>query len=95
MARWNCGGTILRSGRVDEFDVRVPAPTLRRAALRNIQITLYRVKEQPSNRVLGTALLDRQFERELREVARLQGIPARALPPEMRTRSRRGRARAK
>jgi hypothetical protein len=67
-----------------EFDVRVPAPTLRRASLQNIQITLYRVEKQPPKTVLGAAPLHTQFERELREVASVQGIPPAALPREMR-----------
>jgi hypothetical protein len=78
-----------------EFDVRVPAPALRRAALKNIQITLYRVKERAPNMVLGAAPLHTQFERELRVVARVQGIATDMLPREMKKPSRRRRTRDK
>jgi len=78
-----------------EFDVRVPAPALRRAALKNIQITLYRVKERAPGMVLGAAPLDTQFERELRVMARVQGIPRDILPRKMQKPSRRRRTRAK
>ncbi len=78
-----------------EFDVRVPAPALRRAALKNIQITLYRVKERAPGMILGAAPLGTQFEREVRVVARVQGIPTDLLPSEMKKPSRRRRTRAK
>jgi hypothetical protein len=74
-----------------EFDVRVPVPALRRAVLKNIQITLYRVKERAPSMVLGAAPLGTQFERELGVVARVQGIPTDMLPREMQQPSRRRR----
>lgn len=78
-----------------EFDVRVPAPALRRAVLKNIQVTLYRVKERAPSMVLGAAPLGTQFERELRVVARLHGIPRDVLPRDIQKPSRRRSARGK
>jgi len=68
-----------------EFDVRVPAEELTRAALSKIAVVLYRVKEHAPTRNLTTALpLGVQFERELREVTRVSRIPPDALPSSLR-----------
>jgi hypothetical protein len=63
-----------------DFNVRVPSTALRRASLSKIEITLYRMKERPAQRVSGTAPLQTQFEREVRPIARLQGVPRDLIP---------------
>lgn len=63
-----------------EFDVRVPTEHLTRAALSNISVVLHRIKDRPE-RALRDAPLGTQYERELREVASVVGIPASVLPP--------------
>ncbi len=78
-----------------EFNARVPAKELGRAALSKIEIALYRVKERAPEKPLGIAPLSVQFERELREVARLKGIPADKLPPSIQKQQRPRRARTK
>ncbi len=72
-----------------EFGVRVPAKELTRDALSKINIALYRVKERAPTMMLGAVPLNVQFERELREVSRLQGIPSDALPRDLRRPRRR------
>ena len=66
-----------------EFDVRVPARELATAALPNVTITLYRVKEARQDMLAGIQPLHVQYQRELREVARLDGVPVRMLPEAM------------
>jgi hypothetical protein len=64
-----------------EFDVRVPAEELTGESLGKLAVVLYRAKERAPNRTLTRATpLGIQFERELREVARLARIPNEALP---------------
>jgi hypothetical protein len=73
-----------REGRYD-FDVRVPAAELTRRALPKIEIALYRAKDRaPTRRLTEAAPLGSQFERELREVTRLAGIPRESLPRALR-----------
>ena len=67
-----------------EFNARVPADSLERAALRKIAVVLYRVKERPPVRAalgqpLGAAPLGVQRAREMREVGRVVGLPASVL----------------
>jgi hypothetical protein len=69
-----------------EFDVRVPAKELANAALPDVVIALYRVKELRPPMVLGGMPLNVQFQRELREVVWLEGIPAKAVPEELQKR---------
>jgi hypothetical protein len=64
-----------------EFDVRVPRNKLSPSVLPETEIALYRVKEPAQKKPLGVGLLSATFERELREVARLKGIPAAMFPP--------------
>jgi hypothetical protein len=59
-----------------EFDVRVPEKELKPAALPKIDIVLYRTKERPRMMKLGLGPLNVQFEKEMREVARIRGIRA-------------------
>ena len=63
-----------------EFDVRVPARELAEAALPKVAITLYRVKDARPVMPAGIRPLHVQYHRELREVARLDGVPAKILP---------------
>jgi len=70
-----------------EFDVRVPARDLTAAALPKVVITLYRVKEARPAMPVGIQPLHVQYQRELREVARVDGIPARILPEAVQRRS--------
>ena len=63
-----------------EFDIRIPEKELKAEALPEIAITLYRTKEPSAKMTLGIKPLSIQFERELREVARLKGIKAEMLP---------------
>lgn len=67
-----------------EFDVRVPAESLTQADLRKVTIALYRVKEPRPPMTVGRMPLSMQFQRELREVARLDGISSKALPELLR-----------
>ena len=72
-----------------EFDIRIPAKELRRAALPKITIALYRVKAHGTSMTPGAAPLNVQFERELRDVAHRQGIPSDKLPKSMQPQRRR------
>lgn len=67
-----------------EFDVRVPFKDLARAALPRVAIALYRVKDARPPMTVGVMPLSVQYQRELREVARLEGIPAKVLPDVLR-----------
>jgi hypothetical protein len=63
-----------------DYDVRVPAEILVAAKLSNIVIKLYRVKVARATMPAGCLPLDVQYERELREVTRIEGIPVKILP---------------
>jgi hypothetical protein len=72
-----------------EFNARVPSEALKRAALSNIAIVLYRVKERPPMRAafgqpLAAEPLGLQRAREIREVGRVVGLPASVLSPATR-----------
>jgi hypothetical protein len=62
-----------------EFDIRVPEKDLKEEDLPKINIALYRSKERVTKRTVGLKPLNVQFERELREVARLKGINVKML----------------
>jgi hypothetical protein len=77
-----------------EFDVRVPVKELASAALPRVAIALYRVKDARPPMTAGVMPLSAQYQRELREVARLEGIPIQVLPEVLRkARVARGRKR--
>lgn len=76
-----------------DFDVRVPAAALTRQSLRHIEIALYRVKDRLPDRVLTAAPLSSQFERDLREVGRVVGIPPSILPRGLKIDGRKPRGR--
>jgi hypothetical protein len=63
-----------------DFDVRVRVDELAAAALSKVAIKLYRVKEAKTAMPAGSQTLDVQYQRELREIARVEGIPVKALP---------------
>jgi hypothetical protein len=71
-----------------EFDARVPAPQLAAAALPKVAITLYRVKEARPDMPVGAKPLHIQYERELREIARVDGVSPRVLPEVMQKQRR-------
>ena len=63
-----------------DFHVRAPAAALDRSALPKIAVVLYRIKEHPPTdapiaRAVSENPLGVQFERELREVGRVVGLP--------------------
>jgi hypothetical protein len=62
-----------------DFHVRVPRKKISASMLPKTEIALYRVKEPAQAKPLGARLLSTTFERELREVSRLKGIPAKVL----------------
>jgi hypothetical protein len=59
-----------------EFNVRVPSAAISASTLPQTEIALYRVKEPVRVMSLGRLSLADVHERELREVARMKGIPA-------------------
>ncbi len=72
-----------------DIDVRVPAADLTRDRRKNIAVVVYRVKEPaPSRALRRDEPLGTQFEREFREVTRVDGIPNAALPAPLRERRR-------
>lgn len=70
-----------------DFNVRVPADELTEDRLSDIAVVLYRVKEPvPPRAFARDQPLGAQFERELREVNRVSGIPYDVLPGPLRRR---------
>ena len=67
-----------------EFDVRVPTEGLTAAMLRNITIRLLRVKGQPDHHLTSAVALDQHLETHMREIGRVSGISAAAIPTEMK-----------
>jgi hypothetical protein len=63
-----------------EFTARVPAHELSRKTLSGIRVRLYRLKDQARTDSLSSAPLAQQFERQMRRVAELTGLPASVLP---------------
>lgn len=63
-----------------DYDVRVPVENLVAGELSNVMIKLYRVKDARAIMPAGCLPLDVQYQRELREVTRIEGIPAKMLP---------------
>jgi hypothetical protein len=62
-----------------EFMVRIPVASLRTAAMPQVAVALYRVKEPRPHMVVTERPIAVEYERELREVARLEGLPAKVL----------------
>jgi len=67
-----------------EFNVLVPEEALTLEALQDLDITLYRAKE-PLKMDIRPEPTEIQFERELRKVAHLRGIPYESLPPKVQS----------
>jgi hypothetical protein len=65
---------------VFEFSARVPAHEVTAETIGDIRVVLHRVKEEARAPRLGTAPLGRQFERQMRPVAQVVGLPESALP---------------
>ena len=65
---------------VAEFMARVPARELTSETIGRVRVTLHRVTEETRAPRLGPEPLQRQFERQLRPVAELEGLPESALP---------------
>jgi hypothetical protein len=63
-----------------EFDVRIPTEALTRQALPKLEIAVYRIKDKFRPGPLLDTPLSIQRERELREVARVVGVPRSFLP---------------
>jgi hypothetical protein len=73
-------GHHLGERRVYEFMARVPASEVTRDTIGRIAVRLHRVKEEARVDRLGTTSLGRQFEREMRPIAELVGLPESVLP---------------
>jgi hypothetical protein len=65
---------------VYEFNARVPAHVITPETIGRITVRLHRIKDQARTDRLGAAPLAVQFEREVRPVAELVGLPASVLP---------------
>jgi len=63
-----------------EFMARMPAHEVSRETIGKITVRLYRLKDQASTDRLGSAPLARQFERQVRQIAQLDGLPSSVLP---------------
>ena len=63
-----------------EFMARVPAHEVSRETISKIAVRLYRVKDEARTDRLGSAPLVRQFERQVRQIAELVGLPASVVP---------------
>ena len=69
-----------------EFMVRVPANEVSRETIGNMAVRLYRLKDEARTDRLGSAPLTQQFERQIRQIAELVGLPASVLPEEIEER---------
>jgi hypothetical protein len=82
----NPGGPQLQQGHfvterdVVEFMARVPAEELTPETIGRVHVTLHRVKEEVRAPRLGSEPLARQFERAVRPIAEVEGLPASVLP---------------
>jgi hypothetical protein len=63
-----------------EFTARVPAAEVTRDTIGQITVRLHRIKQEARADELGERPLGEQFERELRPIAELVGLPDSALP---------------
>jgi hypothetical protein len=65
---------------VFEFTARVPAEALTRETIGRVRLTLHRLTEAAHAPRLGDEPLASQFEREVRPIGELEGLPESALP---------------
>ena len=73
-------GHYLTEQSVYEFMARIPASEVTRDTIGRIAVRLHRVKEHVRAEHVGNAPLAQQFERNIRPVAELVGLPESALP---------------
>jgi len=73
-------GHYITTRNVYEFTARVPAADVTRDTIGQITVRLHRVKEEARAEALGEMPLGKQFERELRPIAELVGLPDSVLP---------------
>ena len=71
-----------------DFTVRVPAREVTPETLAQVEVVLLRVKSEVTVDRLDDEPVSRRFERELRPVARLSGLPNEALPDAIRERGK-------
>ena len=69
-----------------DFTVRVPAGEVTPETLAQVEVVLLRVKRGITVDRLDDESVSKRFERELRPVARLSGLPNEALPDAVRAR---------
>ena len=69
-----------------EFSARVPAKELTRETIGDVAVRLHRVKGEARAEVLSGEPLAVQFEREMRPLGELRGLPESALPEEIERR---------
>jgi len=69
-----------------EFTARVPAHEVSNETIGDITVRLYRLKEEARTERLGSVPLAQQFQREIRQVAQLKGLPPSVLPEEIEKR---------
>lgn len=74
------GGHFVTERDVVEFMARVPARDLTPETISRVRVSLHRVTEETRAPRLGPESLLLQFERQLRPVADLEGLPESALP---------------
>jgi len=65
---------------VSEFVARVPAEDLSPETIKRVKVTLHRVSEEVRAPRLGPESLALQFERQIRPVAEIEGLPESVLP---------------
>jgi len=63
-----------------EFMARLPAGEVSRETIGKIAVRLYRVKDEARTDRLRSAPLAQQFERQVRQIGELVGLPASVLP---------------
>jgi hypothetical protein len=72
-----------------QFMARLPADEVTPETIGQITVRLHRLKEAASTPRMGSEPLGRQFEREVRPVAELVGLPASVLPDAIEARQHR------
>jgi hypothetical protein len=75
--------------RAFEFMARVPAHEVTRETISDMAIRLHRIKDGAQTNTLSAAPLGTQFEREIRQVAELVGLPDSVLPEAIEARGAR------
>jgi hypothetical protein len=73
-------GHYMTERNIHEFMARVPASEVTSDTIGKIVVRLHRVKEEASIQRLDRAPLGTQFEREIRPIAELVGLPESVLP---------------